>query len=77
MEHTDNPETVTQAERPVEANDLELAAAVLGKDRKASAEFVSRYIDAVYGYIRSRLIPRVELADDLVQDVFLAAWENL
>jgi RNA polymerase sigma-70 factor, ECF subfamily len=57
--------------------DQELVAAVLRKDRKATAEFVSLYADAIYRYVRGRLIPRVDLADDLVQDVFLAAWESL
>lgn len=28
-------------------------------------------------YVHSRLAPRVDLVDDVVQDVFLAAWENL
>ena len=54
-----------------------LIAGVLRKDRKATAEFVSLYADAVYGYVRRRLLPRTELADDLVQEVFLAAWEGL
>jgi len=51
--------------------------AILQKDRKATAEFVARYADQIYLYIRSRLIPRMDLVDDLVQEVFLAAWENL
>jgi RNA polymerase sigma-70 factor, ECF subfamily len=54
-----------------------LAAAILRKDRKATAEFVAKYADPVYRYVRSRLIPRMDLVDDLVQDVFLAAWESL
>ena len=58
-------------------HDLELAAAILAKDRKATAEFVSRYADSVYSYVRHRLIPRADLVDDVVQDVFLAAWDNL
>ncbi len=58
-------------------DDLELVAAVLRKDRKATAEFVTTYTDAVYSFIRRRLNPRQDLVDDLVQDVFIAAWENL
>jgi RNA polymerase sigma-70 factor (ECF subfamily) len=54
-----------------------LVAALLDRDRKAAAEFVARYSDAVYGYVRRRLIPRVDLADDLVQEVFLAALDGL
>lgn len=59
------------------AEERELVAAILRKDRKATAEFVARYADGVYRYVRSRLIPRVDLIDDLVQEVFLAAWESL
>ncbi len=59
------------------AVDQKLVAAVLRKDRKATAEFVSLYADAVYFYVRRRLIPRTDLVDDLVQEIFLAAWGNL
>ena len=59
------------------AVDLALVQAVLRKDRKATAEFVDTYTDAVYSFIRRRLNPREDLVDDLVQDVFIAAWENL
>ena len=58
-------------------SDQELVAEVLRKDRKASAEFVTRCADSVYGYVWRRLIPRADLVEDLVQEVFLAAWENL
>jgi len=54
-----------------------LLAAVLAKDRKAAAEFVSRYADAVYGYVSRRLAPRADLVEDLVQDVFLVALQKL
>ncbi|MGH9494329.1 MAG: RNA polymerase sigma factor [Candidatus Sulfotelmatobacter sp.] len=54
-----------------------LLAALLNKDRKATAEFVSRYSDSVYSFIRSRVAPRFDIVDDLVQDVFLAAWEGI
>src|SRR5215471_6718413 len=60
-----------------ELSDLALVAEVLRKDRKATGEFVSRYADHVYGYVRRRLIPRADLVEDLVQDIFIAAWENL
>ena len=58
-------------------SDRELVAEVLRKDRKATAEFVDRYADHVYAYVRRRLIPRADLVDDVVQEIFLAAWENL
>lgn len=57
--------------------DLALVEAVLRKDRKATAEFVETYTDAVYAFIRRRLNPREDLVDDVVQEVFIAAWENL
>jgi RNA polymerase sigma-70 factor (ECF subfamily) len=59
------------------ADDVALVTAVLQKDRKATAEFVGTYTDAVYSFIRRRLSPRLDLVDDLVQEVFIAAWENL
>jgi RNA polymerase sigma-70 factor (ECF subfamily) len=33
--------------------------------------------DAVYKYVCSRLAPQIDRADDVVQDVFLAALQNL
>lgn len=57
--------------------DLELVAQILRKDRKATAHFVAICADRVYGYVQWRLIPRVDLVDDLVQEIFVAAWENL
>jgi RNA polymerase sigma-70 factor (ECF subfamily) len=62
---------------PASLEDSALVAAVLRKDRKATAEFVARYADSVYGYIRARLAPRHDQIEDLVQEVFLSAWENL
>lgn len=58
-------------------DDVALVTAVLHKDRKATAEFVNTYTDAVYSFIRRRLSPRHDLVDDVVQEVFIAAWENL
>jgi len=58
-------------------DDVALVTAVLQRDRKATAEFVNTYTDAVYSFIRRRLSPRHDLVDDLVQEVFIAAWENL
>lgn len=54
-----------------------LLAAVLAKDRKAAAEFVSRYADPVYAYVSRRLAPRADRVDDVVQDVFLVAFQKL
>ena len=62
---------------PLAPDERELVAAILRKDRKATAEFVARSSDAIYAYVRHRLAPRADLVDDLVQDVFLAALASL
>jgi RNA polymerase sigma-70 factor (ECF subfamily) len=54
-----------------------LVEAVLRKDRKATAEFVERFADAIYNYVHWRLYPATDAAEDLVQDVFLDAWRGL
>jgi RNA polymerase sigma-70 factor, ECF subfamily len=54
-----------------------LLDAVLNRDRKATAEFVARYADPVYGYVSQRLAPRADLVEDLVQEVFLVALQKL
>jgi len=59
------------------SDDSTLVAAVLRRDRKATAEFLSRHADPVYTYVRNRLIPRTDLVEDVFQDVFLAAWQGL
>ena len=74
------PATVPAPELPVGArrlSDADLVAEVLRKDRRATAEFVARCADGVYAYVRRRLIPRTDAVEDLVQEVFLAAWESL
>lgn len=38
---------------------------------------LSRCARAVKNYVYFRLAPRADHADDVIQDVFLAAWENL
>jgi RNA polymerase sigma-70 factor (ECF subfamily) len=59
------------------SDERQLVSAILGKDRKATAQFVSRYADAIYGYVNHRLAPRADLVEDVVQDVFLAALASL
>lgn len=59
------------------SQERDLVAAVLRKDRKATARFVEEYADCVYSYVRHRLAPRADLVDDIVQDVFLAALGSL
>jgi RNA polymerase sigma-70 factor (ECF subfamily) len=58
-------------------DDRALAAAILARDRKATARLVELHADAVHRYVWKRLTPRVEMVDDLVQEVFLAAWSGL
>jgi RNA polymerase sigma factor (sigma-70 family) len=62
---------------PLAADERRLVAAILRKDRKATAEFVARYTDPIYAYVRHRLTPRADLVDDVVQEVFLAALASL
>jgi RNA polymerase sigma-70 factor, ECF subfamily len=50
---------------------------VLRKDRKTTAEFVSRCADWAYPLVRRRLTPRTEMMEDLMQEIVLAAWQNL
>ena len=61
----------------VDPEEQQLVAAVIRKDRKATAEFVGRFADPVHAYVRQRLAPRGDMVDDLVQDVFLAALKGL
>ncbi len=65
------------AAKQMETSDSDLIAAVLDRDRKATAEFVERYSNCIYSYVRYRLVPRADMVDDVVQDVFLAAWRAL
>jgi RNA polymerase sigma-70 factor (ECF subfamily) len=62
---------------PVAQSDAELVRAILQRDRKATADFVSLHSDAIYAYVRWRLLPRTDLVDDLVQEVFVAALASL
>ena len=81
MAGTSTSAKATEAEVASESReadpDRKLVAAILNKNRKAAAEFVSKYSDPVYRYARYRLMPRIDMVDDLVQEAFLAAWENL
>jgi len=77
LEPSEELAAASAGNRDAQAEDRKLVVAILQKDRKATAEFIARYTDPVYRYVRSRLVPRLDLVDDLVQEVFLAAWENL
>jgi RNA polymerase sigma-70 factor (ECF subfamily) len=58
-------------------SDVDLAAAILARDRKATARLVEMHTDAVYQYVRRRLAPKVDMLDDVVQESFVAAWKSL
>jgi RNA polymerase sigma-70 factor (ECF subfamily) len=58
-------------------DELRLVAALRRRNRKAAAQLIALHSDAVHGYVRSRLVPRTDLVDDLVQEVFLAAWAGI
>jgi RNA polymerase sigma factor (sigma-70 family) len=74
---TNVPDTPPAPTADAGADERRLVAAVLRKDRKATAELVSIHADAVYSYVRHRMAPRVESVDDVVHDVFVAALSNL
>ena len=59
------------------AHDRQLVSEVLRKDRKASAEFVGRCADYAYPFVRHAVMPRAEVVEDLMQEILLAAWQNL
>ena len=65
----------------VEAREYErdkaLADAICRKDRKAAAEFVQRYADVLYGYVLARVRPNLADAEDLTQEIFLAACRSI
>ena len=61
---------------PVPSPDCALTDAILAGDRKAIARFVELHADEVYRFLHHRL-DSPEAVDDLVQDVFLAAWKAL
>jgi RNA polymerase sigma-70 factor, ECF subfamily len=68
--HEVKPDALTVDER-------ELIRGVLAKDRKATAEFVDCCADWVYPLIRRRVVPRSAFAEDIMQDVLVAAWQAL
>src|SRR6516162_5567909 len=62
---------------PAESREAQLVSAVLRKDRKATAEFVSLCSDWIYPFVRYRLLPRTDVVEDLMQEVLISAWKNL
>jgi len=62
--------------QPVASN-AELISAIRARDRKATALFVADYADGLYAYLHRRLAPRIELAEDLLHEVFVTAFESI
>ena len=71
------PATKTPSEILPSHQERQLVEQVLSKDRKATAEFVAFCTDSVYSFVRKRLLPRVELVEDVMQEILLAAWQSL
>ena len=67
----------SNVDSPPVMDDPQLVAAVLRRDRKATADFVSQHADGIYTFLCNRLIPRTDLVEDIVHEVFLAALESL
>jgi RNA polymerase sigma-70 factor (ECF subfamily) len=59
------------------ADEAQLLAGLIRRDRKATEEFVARFSGAVYSYLHRRLWPNVSDVEDCFQQVFLAAWQSL
>jgi len=66
----------TQAAARASAHDLELAALAAGGDRGAFGELVRRHGSAVRALLR-RMGARPDIADDIAQDAFIAAFEQI
>jgi RNA polymerase sigma factor (sigma-70 family) len=60
----------------LQAHDVELAALAAGGDRRAFSELVRRHGSAVRGLLR-RMGADAALADDVAQEAFLAAYEQI
>jgi RNA polymerase sigma-70 factor (ECF subfamily) len=70
-----NPERVSVQNEA--GSDGGLVSEVLAKDRKATAAFVSQCADWIYPFVRRRLFPRTEAAEDLMQEILFATWQAL
>lgn len=71
------PEGGALAGAVAQTGDAQLVQRLLARDRKAIAEFVAEYSGPLYSYVGFRLAPRNDQTEDVVQEVFLAAWQRL
>jgi RNA polymerase sigma-70 factor (ECF subfamily) len=67
----------TSSESSTAEQERQLVSEVLRRDRKATAEFVAFCTDSIYAFVRRRLVPRVELVEDMMQEILFAAWQGL
>jgi RNA polymerase sigma-70 factor (ECF subfamily) len=61
---------------PVEQRESQLTARARQGDKEAYGDLYELYLDEIYGYIYYRVSNRAD-AEDLTEQVFLKAWENL
>ncbi len=57
-------------------DDQALVARAQGGETDAFAQLYDRHVDAIYRYVLLR-VPTQEQAEDITEDVFLRAWQNL
>jgi RNA polymerase sigma factor (sigma-70 family) len=68
---------IPAGEEPARVQDAQLIAAVLRKDRKATAEFVARCSDWLYPFVWRRLSPCTDMVQDLMQEILISARQSL
>ena len=57
------------------STDSEIACFLAKRDKRAISLLYANYSPVIYGIIR-KMIPHDEMADDIMQDVFVKIWEN-
>src|SRR4051794_37907642 len=72
-----SPLRISQVNDLLADEERRLIAGGLEKDRKATAQFVEYCSKCAYPFVRRRLMPRVDLAEDLTQEILLGAWRML
>ena len=71
------PSEIEASQAIASIDERRLIAGVLAKDRKATGDFVAHCADWLYPFVRSRLIPKDEVVEDLIQEIVFAAWQAL
>ena len=60
---------------PTDIDDIQLSAGLIGSDVRAFDDLYHKYHNAVFANI-FKLVRQQEAAEDVLQDVFAALWEN-